>query len=383
MVFLLDNNSEEGLYCPKISLLKYTIVYRIIDAMKQRIIISIVVSVLLIGLSILGATILASNGSMNPNVWLDAQRQQRLLWVIDGLGGIALLVAIGSSLSKAKLMRAQQDFNNTRAEYQKQLERMLQGSAMMDSVHADQADQLAELEQASILLRSRLDGLDTEMRSHVTGLETEVLSRVAWLEAKAHANQEAVTKMTTQLADTAFAPMREQIDLITRQMDAVILAMQYQRAEIKQLRQNLRMIQASQQAAGIGELSSAEQDTLNDDTLSDTNTIGTHTNLFFEPTIPHSNPTIAPSVSELALSELEKRNTEGKIGKIGEERENAMRDNETRDRGEVTVEPSKPAPAFVPTMKAETTFVSPPTAFTVAPFFWRDEIENEDETSQG
>ena len=212
--------------------------------MKQRILLRLIVSLVLIATFVLGATVLEVNNSLEPMVWLAAQQHTPLLWEVDAFALLTLLPVFGFASAQKRLSRRPDEISSGREAHQNQLEQMIRNTDQMDRLNAEQADHITSLEQTVAALQTQLATQEAEALTRRQALETEL----------------------RQLSEQAFLATRGQVEANTRQMEAVNLAMQYQRADIKQLRQGVRSLQRTQNFMGTAHLTPLELAALEGDT---------------------------------------------------------------------------------------------------------------------
>lgn len=196
----------------------------------------LIVSLVLIAAFVVGATIIESNNSREPMAWLAAQQHVELLWIVDAFALLTLLPVFGFITVQNRLARKSEEISEGRAAHQDQLEKMLYSAEHMDRFNAEQSEQIIILEQTV-----------TDLKAQVTTMHLE-----------AQARQQLLQTETYHLAEKAYAALSGQVEANTRQMEAVNLAMQYQRAEIKQLRQGFRAVQRPHEILDIARLTPSE-----------------------------------------------------------------------------------------------------------------------------
>lgn len=273
--------------------------------MKRRTLLRLIVSLLLIAAFVIGATIVEANNSFNPAAWFWAQRQLSVLWVVDAFALLALVPVCGFANAQNRLYRRAEETARARDEHQAQLERMRLNVESADRRSAEQIDLITTLQDTLAALTARLETMETGGQARQQALEAEA----------------------QRLAEQAFDALNGQVEANTRQMEAVNLAMQYQRAEIKQLRQGVRLIQRHQDLVHLAQLTPAELAAIED-------------------------------VTEFEAPQIEAPPRVKSIAGVGEGGE--------PDASLLSAGAGEPG-FFAPTMNGQATFVSAPTAYTIAP----------------
>lgn len=284
--------------------------------MKRRTLLRLIVSALLIAAFVIGATIVEASNSLNPQAWYWAQRQLPLLWIVDAFALAALVPVCGFAAAQNRLHRRAEETARSRDEHQAQLERMIRGAEHAHQTNAEQADTIAALQNTLARLSAKLETVEANGQARQQALETEA----------------------RRLAEQAFAAVNGQVEANTRQMEAVNLAMQYQRAEIKQLRQGVRVIQRHHDVFHVAQLTPDELAAIE----------GVEN---FESMKYITDASASDRARDEAQSDL--KSIEGAGGED---------DAEPLRLSSGAGEPG----FFAPTMNGQATFVSSPTAFTVA-----------------
>ena len=323
--------------------------------MKPSILLRLIVSLVIVAAFVLGATYALASNSLNPTALWWAQRQLPVLWMVDGFALLALLPVFGSAILQTRLSRRTEELAAARNEHQTQMEDMVQHTNKTERINLNQAKSVEALEATVAALNARLDALDAANQARQEGLD-----------AANKAHQERMEAEMRKMAVDAFAALANEVQANTRQMDAVSLAMQYQRAEIKQLRQNARATPRSQEPAEIARLTPYELAALRGED--------------------------SPLLLEDGEEEKEKRRKgeeeteEGtgnrEQGTAGNAERGMMNDEyNAESNSSLSTQHSSFSPSlipntqhltpsigfFEPTMNAQTTFVSPTTAFEIAP----------------
>lgn len=281
--------------------------------MKRRTMLRLIVSLMLIAAFVMGATIIESNNSSEPMAWLSAQQHREVLWVVDAFALLTLLPVFGFASAQNRLAHKAEEISEGRVEHQKQLEKTLYNAGHMDRLNAEQTEELVVLEQTVADLKAQLANLQAEVGPRQPMPEQEPRS----------------------FAEQAFAALSGQVEANNRQMEAVNLAMQYQRAEMKNLRQGLRAIQRPHDIFDIARLTPSELTALEAE----------------EPLrmLGHGDPNVQTANHFKDNAELEE-NEELEVIRQGEALE------ENRELEETVF--------FAPTMNAQSTLISPMAAFS-------------------
>src|SRR5262249_32977504 len=149
---------------------------------------------LLVALALIGgATAVQTGNSGNINTWLEAHKHTPLLWMVDGC---ALVIFIGIGLFGAAFASFQEHVQQLSEEHSEQLNKLIERTEELSQLNADYSER-------------------------ITGLEAEGEDREQAFEAEVH-----------RLTEQAFHALQGQVEANARQLDAVNLAMQYQRAEL-------------------------------------------------------------------------------------------------------------------------------------------------------
>lgn len=169
--------------------------------MRIRPLISFVIG-LLLALALVGtATALQAHNSSDLQAWLQVQRHDRLLWMLDGC---AVLILLGTTLLGATYSRFQEQLRTQSEENARRLAQLAERTEELFRLNGEHAERIGDLETS---------GAD-------------------W-----HAGFEAEAR---RLTEQAFLALNDHVDMHTRQLEAIHLAMRYQRAEIKNVRGALR-----------------------------------------------------------------------------------------------------------------------------------------------
>lgn len=134
-----------------------------------------------------------------PSEWLHAHLNSPSLWITD-ICVVFALIWMSSYARADGLVRLQAaELRRLQEEYQKQLEQMISATDEMDSQNSEYSDRILDLEKESV--------------------EKEIVFE----------------REARRLTEQTFHALQGQVDANTRQMEAVNMAMQYQRAGLQQL----------------------------------------------------------------------------------------------------------------------------------------------------
>ena len=159
---------------------------------------------LLVALALIGgATAVQTGNSSDFQVWMEAQKRTPLLWMVDGC---AFVIFLGIGLFGAAFATFQEHTQQLSEEHSEQLNKLIERTEELTQLNADYSE--------------RITGLEAEAGEREQGFETEV----------------------NRLTEQAFHALQGQVEANARQLDAVNMAMQYQRAELRELRQNFRSV---------------------------------------------------------------------------------------------------------------------------------------------
>ncbi len=297
--------------------------------MKRRTLLRLIVSLLLIAAFVIGATIVEANNSLNPTAWFWAQRQLSVLWVVDAFALLALVPVCGFASAQNRLYRRAEETARARDEHQAQLERMRLNVESADRRSKEQIDLITTLQDTLAALTARLETMETDGQARQQALEAEA----------------------RRLAEQAFDALNGQVEANTRQMEAVNLAMQYQRAEIKQLRQGVRVVQRHQELFHVAQLTPAELAAIENITEFETPQIEGQSAV----------KSIAGAGEGDSVDLPQATNNTPLVESIA-----AAGEGEESDASLVSTGAGEPG-FFAPTMNGQATFVSAPTAYTIAP----------------
>ncbi len=278
--------------------------------MKPGTILRIIISVVVAVAFVLGATFAEASNSLNPTALWWAQRQLPLLWLIDSFALLALLPVFGSAILQTRLAHKSEEITQLRSQHETQMEDVVQHSEEVERINIQQSKSLEALEATVEALSARLNAMETDNRAHQANMEAEA----------------------RRLAVDAFTTLAGEVQANTRQMEAVSLAMQYQRAEIQQLRQNVRATQRPLEISEVARLTPYELAALEGD----------------------APPLLLEDGGEDGQGKEEIRDTRYEI-------------REGEDSSFILHPSSLPVGFFEPTMNAGTTFVSPVTEFEITP----------------
>ena len=283
--------------------------------MKPSVILRLIVSLVVVIAFVLGATVAEAGNSLNPTALLWAQKQSRLLWIVDGFALLALLPVFASALLQTRLAQKTEEITYLRDQHETQMEDMIQHAEEVERINIQQSQTLEGLEATIDALNARMTAMEADNKARQDSMELE----------------------TRRLAGEAFAALADEVQTNTRQMEAVSLAMQYQRAEIKQLRQGIRAAQHPYELSEVARLTSYELAALEGD----------------------ATPLLLEDGEEKKRREDEK--TEETLDTKYEARE--------EENSSFLLPPSslqEPSTDYAPTMNAQTTFISPATEYEIA-----------------
>ncbi len=181
--------------------------------MKNRVPIYTFLSVLF-ALSVLAcATAFQTGYKAAPSEWLHAHVNSPSLWITD-ICVVFALVWMSSFARADGLVRLQAaEIRRLQAEYQKQLENMISAADEMDRQNTEYSDRNLQLEN--------------ELRQ----TENELLRKEKDFELEGR-----------RLTEQTYKALQGQIEANTRQMEAVNMAMQYQRAGLQKLGSDLKLL---------------------------------------------------------------------------------------------------------------------------------------------
>ena len=177
--------------------------------MRNRTFLFIILGLALAGGLVGGATVLALSNSRTHVSWVQVQQSTPLLWIIDGC---ACLILIGSGMYGSGV------------------------SGPSKSLYDENARQLAALS----LTVEELCDTNSEYESRVRALENAGDNWHTGFETEA-----------SRLTEQAFLALSDNIEANAKQLEAINLALRYQRAEAKALRSALKS--GGMQAIGIEE----------------------------------------------------------------------------------------------------------------------------------
>lgn len=176
--------------------------------MKQRTPLYAFLSVLFAFFLIACATALVTGYSHRPADWLEAQRRP-ILWLVD-FSALYTLVLVAFFVVYERMARLQaRELLRLREEHHAQLEQM--------TAHMNEADR---------------------------GME-EYEDKIAQMKEETHQMREGFEAEARRLTEQAFQALQGQVEAHARQMEAINLALQYHRGELRELRHNMRLIQAT------------------------------------------------------------------------------------------------------------------------------------------
>ncbi|MCS6775182.1 MAG: hypothetical protein RMJ43_13450 [Chloroherpetonaceae bacterium] len=195
--------------------------------MKQRNAIQLVLSFAVAVMLIVCGTAFETRYSADPEVWLQAHRRSPMLWLIDFTALYTLVLMLTIAGARRRLYRLAEELHVLRNEHHNQLASTVARAAEMDALIEQQAERIEQLEQ--------------EARTRQEAFEAEAQRLVAQL----------------------FQSLQEQVAAHSRQLEAVNMALQYQRAEISELRHQVRGVLTGSSVSPAAHLSAAEMSALN------------------------------------------------------------------------------------------------------------------------
>jgi hypothetical protein len=175
--------------------------------MKRRTTLYVFLSALFALFMIACATALRTGYSSNPATWLLAHKVSPLLWLLDFCVVYTLILMARLIASEKYVTHQASALRRLQEEHHAQLEQMIAQSEELEKRNHDYEQQIVALEEASA---ARQEAFETEAR---------------------------------RLTEQAFRALQGQVEAHTRQLEAVTMAMQYHRAEIKQIRHSLGAVQ--------------------------------------------------------------------------------------------------------------------------------------------
>lgn len=171
--------------------------------MKRRTALYILLGALFVVFLIACATALQTGYSRDPAEWLRAHRTTPLLWLIDFSAVYALLLTRLLIVSDKFCVNQSQELMRAREEHHMQMDELLVQTEELEKTNAQNQEKIEALEAADA---TRQESFEQEAR---------------------------------RLTEQAFRALQSQVDAHTRQLEAVNLALQYHRAELKQLRHGI------------------------------------------------------------------------------------------------------------------------------------------------
>jgi len=174
--------------------------------MKKRTLLFLLLGLVVAVVLIAAATALETGNSSNLQVWLRAHAHTPLLWMLDGC---SVIIFLGIGLLGVAFNGFQEQARQESDDYAQQLDQLLERTEELAKLNDEYARRIADLEEAG------------------------------------EARQESFQSEARRLTEQAFHALSGQVDANARQLDAVNMAMQYQRAELKELRANLRAVSLS------------------------------------------------------------------------------------------------------------------------------------------
>jgi hypothetical protein len=190
--------------------------------MKQRTAIHMFLSLAVAVMLIICGTAFQTHYSANPQEWLNAHRQTPLLWLVDFTALYTLVLMATLARARRRLYRQAEEMYVLREEHHNQLGAIIARASEVDEINAQQAERLEQVE------------------------------------AEAQSRQESFEAEARRMVEQMFRALQGEVEAHTRQLDAVNLALQYQRAELSELRHHLRAQNPALEIPASARLSPAE-----------------------------------------------------------------------------------------------------------------------------
>jgi hypothetical protein len=172
--------------------------------MKGRTVLYTLLSLLFAAFFIVCATAFQTNYSQDPAEWLRAHRQIPILWLVDSCAVYTLLLMTFLISYERMARQRAEEVLQMREENRNRWDEMI--------VQSEEIERLNRLYEA----------------------------RVEELEKADQERQALFEEESRRLHEQAFQALQGQVEANTRQMEAINMAMQYHRAEIKSLRHTMR-----------------------------------------------------------------------------------------------------------------------------------------------
>lgn len=195
--------------------------------MKQRNAIQLILSFAVAVMLIVCGTAFETRYSADPEVWLQAHRRSPMLWLIDFTALYTLILMLTIAGARRRLYRLAEELHVLRNEHHNQLASTIARATEMDALIEQQVERIEQLER------------------------------------EAQARQETFEAEAQRLVAQLFQSLQEQVAAHSRQLEAVNMALQYQRAEISELRHQVRGVLSGSGVPPSAHLSAAEVSALN------------------------------------------------------------------------------------------------------------------------
>ncbi len=192
--------------------------------------------------------------SLHGARWLTALRHTPALWALDGC---AVLLGAQVALSRLRVRAERNRQEQISEERSKQLKVMISQSKQLEETNAKLEESKAMLEETN----TQLEGTNTKLEEMDAKLEqasTQQAERFNELKAEVATRQATLEDEVRHLTEQAFRTLSGQVEVNTRQLTAVNLALQHHRAEIQQLRQVLRTQQPALDYSQLARLTPEE-----------------------------------------------------------------------------------------------------------------------------
>jgi hypothetical protein len=190
--------------------------------MNNRTVLYLVVGFLAASILIVFASNLQAGSGSSLMEMLNAQRRTPLLWVVDAcalglLGAVGWYAVLLNQFQKVTSHQAQQHIE--------QLDDMIERANELERVNDDYSD--------------RIERLEAELHRQTRDLTDQI----ATLEAASDARRGMIEAETHHLPGTSLDSFLTSLDANTRQVEAMNMAVQFQRGEIRKLRQEIHNLQ--------------------------------------------------------------------------------------------------------------------------------------------
>lgn len=195
--------------------------------MKQRNALHLILSFAVAVMLIICGTAFETRYSSDPAVWLKAHSRTPLLWLIDFTAVYTLILMTTIARARRRIYSQAEELYILRAEHNNQLGATLAHTNELEALHEQQAE--------------RIEALEREALTQQNSFETEA----------------------RHLVEQMFHSLQNQVEAHGRQLDAVNMALQYQRAELSELRHQVRGNLPASSLSPNTHLTSAEVAALN------------------------------------------------------------------------------------------------------------------------